>query len=284
LWIFKVVISVLEFIKRFFKSILLIAILIFLFAPSEDSFKMPNLAKVELIGEISNIDETLNELKDAYEDEYIKGVLLVIDSGGGAVDKSIELSDMVKRIRTKKPVVTYASGTLASGSYYASIWSDMIISNRGSLVGSIGVIFNGMNYRELADKIGINSQISKAGKFKESGTASREWLPYERAEIEKVTQDMYNTFITDVATARNLQVKDHQTFADAHIFTARQAVDVGLVDKVGILIDAEEELAKISGVSEAVWSEKDKEMENFIEELTSSIIQEFSLATEWRLR
>jgi protease-4 len=283
LWIFNLITSFLRFLKNYFKSILLIVIIIFLFAPSEGSLLPPNLAKVYIKGEISNIDETLKELKDVYEDDKIKGLLVVIDSGGGAVDKSIELSDTIKLIRTKKPVVSYSAGTLASGSYYASIWSDLIISNRGSLVGSIGVIFDGINYRELADKIGVSSQVSKAGKYKESGTGSREWLPYEKEEIDKVTSDMYQIFISDVAKARELKVEESNKFADAHIFTARQALKVGLIDRVGILIDAENELVKMSGVSEAIWKEKD-EVDKLFKELTASFLEEFSTAFDWRLR
>lgn len=275
--------SILSFIKEYFKSLLFIAILIFLFSPSEVEIQNHNLAKIHLTGEIAIIDEIVEKLRVVYKDDSIKGLLLIIDSGGGAVDKSVEISDIVRKIREIKPVVTYASGTLASGSYYSAIWSNEIIANRGSLVGSIGVIFSGINYQELAEKIGIAPQILKVGKFKESGTASRNWLPYEKNELDKVIKDTYDMFISDVAEARNLDKNRSSEFADAHIFTARQSMKVGLIDSVGTIIDAEQRLEILSEVLNPIW-EKESEFDKFIKSISANFIGQISTAFDWKLR
>ncbi|HEY9203674.1 MAG TPA: signal peptide peptidase SppA, partial [Sulfurimonas sp.] len=160
--------------------------------------------------------------------------------------------------REKKPVIVYASGTLASGSYYASIWADEIIANPGSMVGSIGVIMQGADVSELMQKIGIKSQSVQAGKYKKVGASDREWTEYEINELNKVIQGTYDLFTTDVANARGLDIKKRDTFANAHIFTAKQAKDVGLIDSIGVEYDAKKRLVSLSGVSEALWNKEDK--------------------------
>lgn len=283
MFIFTYIKNILGFIKEYFKSLLFIVILIFLFSPEEGELQTYNLAKINISGEIMIIDEIVEKLRKVYEDDSVKGLLLIIDSGGGAVDKSVEISDIVRKIQAKKPVVSYSSGTLASGSYYSAIWSDEIISNRGSLVGSIGVIMSGINYKDLAEKIGINSQTIKIGKYKESGTASREWLSYERAELEKVIKDTYDMFISDVAEARNLDINRSSEFADAHIFTARQALKVGLIDSVGTIIDAEKRLEILTAIPNPIW-EKESELDKFMKSMSAHIFGEISSAFGWKLR
>jgi protease-4 len=268
--IFQWIKSILGFIKEYFKSLLFLAILFWLFSPTEDQLLNYNLAKVYLKGEIVDTTEIVEELREVLDDDEVKGLLLIVDSGGGAVSGSIEISDIVKRIRDKKPVVTYASGTLASGSYYSSIWSNEIVANRGSIVGSIGVIFDGINYSELAEEIGIASQTLTAGKYKEVGTASREWKPHEKAEMEKVIEDMYLTFITDVSNARGLDLNRSSEFADAHIFTAKQALEVGLIDSLGTVIEAEKRLEEITDLPFPVW-EKESEVDKFMKEFSSNL-------------
>jgi len=281
--IFKGITSILKFIRDYFKSLLFILFVFWLFSSNSEEVINYNLAKVYIQGEILITDEIIDELRKVYEDDSIKGLLLIIDSGGGAVDKSVEISDIVKKIAEKKPVVTYASGTLASGSYYSAIWSNEIVANRGSLIGSIGVIFNGINYKELAQKIGLTPQTLKVGKYKEVGTGAREWLPYEKREMEKVIEDTYQTFIEDVAQARDLNISDADKFADAHIFTARQALEVGLIDSLGTVIDAEKRVEELSKVNNPVW-EKDSELDKFMKNISSEIFGQLTMAFDWKLR
>ena len=275
--------AVLDYIKEHFKALLFFAFVIWLFLPGEDEIKDYNLAKVYLKGDILIADDIIDELRKIYTNDEVKGVLLIVDSVGGAVDKSIEISDIIKKIAKNKVVVTYASGTLASGSYYASIWSKEIIANRGSLIGSIGVIFSGLNYYQLAEKIGITSQVVKMGKYKEVGTGAREWKPYEEEEIKKVIKDIYNTFVSDVAEARDLDINNSHQFADAHIFTARQALQVGLIDELGTIIDAEKRVEELSGVNTVVW-EKDNEMSRFMKYIATYFIGEITSQFGWKVR
>lgn len=280
--LFYPVIAVLDFITKYFKTVVFLTILYFFVQSSNegnissDGYDQPNLQKIELYGPILNIEKTLTQINEAKKDKNIKGVLLDVNSPGGAVAPSVELAYAIEELSKEKPVVAYASGVMASGSYYASIWSNKIIANPGSMIGSIGVIFQGSNLEELMDKIGVKTQTVKAGKYKESGTPMRTWNEYEKAELEKVIADTYKMFVSDVAKARKLDVKKHEEFADAHIFTASQAKKVGLVDTVGTISMAQKEIVKLSKVKNPVWKKEDK-FDKFIDRLMQETVSQFSV-------
>lgn len=257
--LFSPILATMKFIQEHFKAMVFLLIVFLIFAPqSKEDLKPNNLEEVYLVGPIMETSEVIEQIDAAVANQFVKGILLNIDSAGGAVAPSIEVAYALKRAREKKPVVVYASGTLASGSYYASIWANEIVANPGSMVGSIGVIMQGANVSELMDKIGIKSQSIQAGKYKKIGASDRKWTDYEINELNKVIQGTYDLFTTDVAKARGLDINKRDMFADAHIFTAKQAKDVGLIDSIGVKYDAKEKLAKLSGVSEQIWNKENK--------------------------
>jgi len=259
-----------EFIQNHFKAMIFLLIVVLIFMPSDDASLAPhNLEKITLAGPIMDVNDVVKKLDEARKNEKIKGVMLVVDSPGGAVSPSIEVAYAIKRLKASKPVVVYASGTIASGSYYASIWANEIVANPGSMVGSIGVIMQGADLSQVMQKIGVKTQVVSAGKYKQLGATDREWTPYEKAELDKVIQGTYAMFVKDVATARKLKIEDAPQFADAHIFTASQAKDVGLVDKLGVSYDAEADLVKLSGVKEPVWNKEDP-MDKIMKKLSAS--------------
>jgi len=259
-----------KFIQDHFKAMLFLLLLFFLFEPqSEHELSPNNLEEILLVGAIMDSSEVVAKINKATNNNAIKGVLLTVDSPGGAVPPSIEIAYAIKRLKEKKPVVAYAKGTMASGSYYASIWADKIIANPGSMIGSIGVIMQGTDLSGIMKKVGIKSQVVKAGKYKQLGTPDRAWTGFEVNELNKVIQGTYDIFTKDVADARGLDVTKRDTFANAHIFTALQAKSVGLVDSLGVAYDAKLELEKLSGVSNPVWNKEDK-FDKLIKQLTAT--------------
>lgn len=257
--LFLPITATLGFIQKYFKAMLFLLLLFLLFAPASEQTLIPNnLQEVKLTGPIFDTTEVVEQLDKACESDQIKGVLFTVDSPGGSVSPSIEVMQAIKRIKEKKPVVVYAAGTLASGSYYASIWADEIIANPGSMVGSIGVIMHGADVSGLMSKIGVRTQVVQAGKYKQIGTVDREWNQDEKRELEKVIQGTYAMFVHDVATARNLDEKNSALYADAHIFTAQQAKEVGLIDTLGVAYDAKKRLEVLSGVQKPLWNKEDK--------------------------
>ena len=248
-----------KFIQEHFKAMIFLLILFLIFAPaSEQNLTPNNLQQINLVGPLMEVTEVLEQIEKAENSSTIKGVLLVVDSPGGAVAPSIEIAYAIKRLKEKKPVVVYAKGTIASGSYYASIWANEIMVNPGSMVGSIGVVMQGADMSGLMDTLGIKTQSVQAGKYKKVGTTDRPWADYEINELNKVIQGTYDMFTNDVAQARGLDVKKRDIFANAHIFTAHQAKEVGLVDSLGVSHDAKLKVIELSGVSTPVWNKEDK--------------------------
>jgi len=270
--IFLPITAPIRFIQNNFKTVLFLTIVVSIAMNSDQqTFETtsPNLAQVELVGPIIIADEILQQIDDIKQNDNIKGVLLKINSPGGAVDASVEIAYAIKELNKVKPVVSYASGIIASGSYYASIYSSEIVANPGSMVGSIGVIISGLNTEKLMEKLGIQTQTIQAGEYKSVGTVQRAWSGIEKKELKKVINDTYNMFIEDVKKARNLNI-DEKEFANGHIFTARQAKAVGLVDEVATITKAKANLKKLSKVVQPLWQKEDR-YEKFMKQLNSSI-------------
>ncbi len=258
-----------KFIQNHFKATLFIFFLLWLLIPSSGENITPhNLEKITLNGGIFDVSDVVEKLEKAEKNERIKGVLFVMNSPGGAVAPSIELAHAIKRVAEKKPLIIYGSGMMASGGYYASIYAHKIIANPGSIIGSIGVIMQGADISELMDKIGIKTQSIQAGEYKSVGTADRAWSEKEKAELEKVIFDTYDMFVGDVANARGLDINSSSDYADAHIFTASQAMQVGLIDEIGVENDAKNLLIEMTGVENPIWSREDK-IEKFMKKLAA---------------
>ena len=271
---FKKISHTLKWIGEHFKGLLFLLILFVVLMPSAEApLKKPNLEEIRLFGPIIDAEEIVKQIEDARKDDHIKGVLLNVNSPGGAVPPSIEISYAIRRLQEKKPVIAYASGIMASGSYYSAIFAKEIIANPGAIVGSIGVIMESADAQELLQKIGVKPQVVKQGKYKEAGTPTRQWTPEERAELERLTRETYRLFVSDVAKARHLDINASESYANAHIFLASRAKSVGLIDAVGTLNDAKERLANAAHVKKPVWREKDK-LESFIQKLTNKTISQ----------
>ncbi len=280
--LFSPIIAILDFITKYFKTIVFLTIVyVFMFSSNDSledgSLENANLQKIELHGPILDISKVLEELQEARDNKNIKGILFDVNSPGGSVAPSIEVAYAIKEISKIKPVVVYVSGVMASGGYYASIWGNKIIANPGSMIGSIGVIMEGVNAEELMKKVGVSTQVIKTGKYKESGTASRKWTDFEVAQLQGVTDDTYDMFVNDVASARKLNPAEHTKFADAQIFTARQAKKVGLIDEVATLSYAQNSLSTLAKVQKPVWKKEDK-FEKFMNNLVNQTTSKISMA------
>jgi protease-4 len=271
---FKTLGNIVKWIGQHFMGMLFLLIAFVILTPSSSTqLTTANLQEIKLLGPIMSADAVLKEIEEAQKDTNIKGVLLNVNSPGGAVPPSIEIAYAIKELKKHKPVVAYASGIMASGSYYASIYANTIIANPGSIVGSIGVIMESANVEELMKTVGVKTQIVKQGKFKEAGTPTREWTVEEREELETLTKDTYDLFVSDVAEARGLEVNKEKAYADAHIFSAKRAKEAGLIDRIGVKYEAKKELETLAKVTKPSWKEKDK-LESFLDNLgTKSILQ-----------
>lgn len=266
---FSTIGKIIKWIGQHFMGMLFLLIAFVVLMPTTSTqLSSANLQEIQLVGPIINADAILKEIEEVQKDPKIKGVLLSVNSPGGAVPPSIEIAYAIKALKEHKPVVAYASGIMASGSYYASIYANKIIANPGSIVGSIGVIMESANVEELMKTIGVETQIVKQGTYKEAGTPTRKWTAEERAELETLTKDTYELFIQDVADARGLDIMNSKNYADAHIFSAKRAKDAGLIDSIGVKSQAKAEVEKLANVTKPSWKEKDK-LESFMEQFAA---------------
>lgn len=274
--IFTPIIAVLECITKYFKAFVFILIVIILLISINPPAQQPNLAKIQLKGMILDSSMLRAQIDELHQYPSLKGVLLVVNSPGGAVGASVEISDLIKELAEKLPVVVHTEGVMASGAYYASIGASKIYANRGALIGSIGVIFSGANIKPLLDKIGYEPQTIAAGEYKEIGTYYRDWSAKERTFIQNLIKEEYDTFITDVANARKLDLANAQQFAEGKIFNATKAKELGLIDDILSRNQAIAQLKILSGVEQEEWLEKSSWQSYIDSALESSLSSVFS--------
>ncbi|MBZ7942237.1 signal peptide peptidase SppA [Campylobacter molothri] len=274
---FKILGNGIKFINTYFKTFVLFLIIIWIFASNQGSNShFANLECIDLKGEIFDSSSVLEKIIKAKNDNQIKGVLFVIDSPGGAFAPSMELALAIKDLRAKKPVVVYASGTMASGSYLAGVGANKILANPASFIGSIGVIMQGADISELANKLGIKEQTIQAGEFKSAGTFTRAWSGKEKQYLQNLIDQSYDLFVDFVAKERNLDKAQKNTWANARVFLAQKAKELGLIDNISNYENAKKELEKLSKVQTPIWKEEDKidKLFNRLENKTSSLISQ----------
>lgn len=263
-----------DFIQKYFKTFVFLLIVILIFGSATQHKDLnSNLAKIYLKGPIFESETFMSQIENLKNYQNIKGILLIIDSPGGTLGASVEIADIIKDLNESIPVVAYVQGTMASGSYYAGMYANTIVANRGSMIGSIGVIFNGYNIKDLMDKIGIKSQSLAAGEFKEAGTFTREWSQKEKEYLNKLLNQQYKMFITDVSNARNLDPDNYKSFAEGKIFSAYEALNLGLIDMVGSQVNAINILKELSGVKEIIWV-KNGILDTYLEKIASKAINQ----------
>ncbi|EOZ8331950.1 signal peptide peptidase SppA [Campylobacter jejuni] len=264
-----------KFINTYFKTFVLLLIVIWILMPSANSSSnLANLERINLKGEIFDSSAVLEKIINAKNDSNIKGVLFVIDSPGGAFAPSMELALAIKDLKIKKPVLVYASGTMASGSYLAGVGANKILANPASFIGSIGVIMQGADLSGLANKLGIKEQTIQAGEFKSAGTFARAWNENERNFLQGLIDQSYDLFTGFVAKERALDLNKKDQWANARVFLAAKAKELGLIDELSNYENAKKELEKLANVSNPVWKEEDKidKFLNRLEGQTSSLI------------
>lgn len=194
----------------------------------------PHLVLLKLEGPIYNSEPVLDILDRLREDRECKGVLLRVESPGGAVGASQEIFESLKALRARGIPLAVSFGNIAaSGGYYVSLAGEKVFTNPGTLTGSIGVIFQFPEVEQLLGKVGVSLQTVKSGALKDVGNPARKPTPEELLYLQHVIDDTYAQFLADVSAARKIPEDSLRRLADGRVFTGRQAVEVGLVDTLG---------------------------------------------------
>jgi protease-4 len=206
---------------------------------------------VEIEGELVDSRPIIEQLKRYEDNKSVRAILLNVDSPGGGVATSQELYTEIKRLREEKGkiIVAYMSSVGASGAYYLSAPANKIIANPGTVIGSIGVIAEWVNYEELLKWAKMQDVVFKTGEFKDTGSATRALTDREKAYFQGLIDDMYVQFVEAVATGRKLDVDQVRALADGRVFTGRDAREKKLIDETGNFQDAVDLTASLAGIS-----------------------------------
>ena len=205
---------------------------------------------VDLDGVILSPQPVVGQLKKFGDDSSIKAIILHVNSPGGGVAASEEIYREVKRIRSekKKRIVVSIETVGASGAYYVASASDKIYADQGSIVGSIGVIAQWVNYGDLLKWAKLKDVVLKTGEFKDTGNPARDLTPTEQAYMQSLIDNMFGQFVQAVGEGRGMKFEDVKSIANGKVWTGEQAMSMKLIDGVGDFETAVADTAKSVGI------------------------------------
>ena len=248
------------------------------FSRKKDTFGKIVIISVE--GVILSSDNLVKYLSDIEKNDKIVGVILRIDSPGGAVAPVQEIYEKLLRIREKKTIYSSVASLAASGGYYVASASDKIFVNKGSIVGSIGVIFQYFRYDSLLQKIGVEAITIKSGEHKDIFSAYRAMNAEEKKIIQDLVNESHEQFVIDIAKGRGVDYEDIAPLADGRIFSGETAKSYDLIDEIGDLdttIEALKESLDLDNI-EIVYPSK-KWLDRYFDDIiNSSLFQTLRLS------
>lgn len=217
------------------------------------------IAVVEIRGAISSGQQLLTEtvtpndifqmIDKIEEDPTIKGALFAINSPGGSVVASREISQAVKDMG--KPTLCWMGDVAASGAYWIASSCDHIMADPLTMTGSIGVTASYLEFSELFDKYGVTYERITSGDMKDMGTPFRNMSEEEREEMEYITEEIFKYFLEEITNNRGLGEEQVNKIKSGGIFLGKDAVQLGLVDSLGTMKDAKEKAKEMAGVENA---------------------------------
>jgi len=206
------------------------------------------IARIRIVGEIGSGANRFASSDTAYHhrwtmqtidtlmgDSYNKGICLWLDTPGGTVYESDELylKLMEYKEKTGRPIYAYMRRIAASGGYYAAASADEIFANRNTWTGSIGVSLGTLfDVSEFLEDHGIRTDTIVSGRNKAMGSYYEPLTDEQREIYQSLVDDAYDRFVAIVAAGRGMTDKEARTLADGRIFTAEQALEAGLIDRI----------------------------------------------------
>lgn len=202
-----------------------------------------------VFGMTSGSDLIVRQLKNLRENDRVRAVVLRVNSPGGSIAASQEISDEIKKLKEDDiKVVVSMADVAASGAYYISAHADLIIANPGTITGSIGVFTGSLEFSDLFEKIGITPNVIVSGEYKDTLSSFREMRDDEKEYIKDLIMENYEMFIAEVSQGRNIEKSDLTDIANGKVFTGQKAVEYGLVDELGNFNYSLKKAAEIAGL------------------------------------
>jgi len=188
---------------------------------------------IDLEGTILDVEGVVRNIRSFARRDDLEGLVLRIESPGGAVAPSQEVYESLRYAAEKMPVVASMGTVAASGGFWAALGADWIVAEPGTITGSIGVITQTPDLRGLADKVDFRLRTFKSGPVKDLGNPLRELTDRDREVFNDLIQDVYRQFTEVTAERRELPMAEVERLADGRILTGRRALAEGLVDELG---------------------------------------------------
>ena len=201
-------------------------------------------------GSLCDSEEVCRQLEKAERDDSVRAVILSLNTPGGEVTASDDIHGRILKLKQVKPVVALMNSIAASGGYYVAVACDKIVASRLTLTGSIGVIISTYNYKGLLDKVGIAAEVYKSGEMKDMLNGAKVRSPKEVAVIQELVDDSYSEFVRLVSLGRRIpEEKIRNTIiGDGRVLHGAKALKLGLVDRLGRMETAIDEVEKLAGV------------------------------------
>lgn len=212
------------------------------------SKRASHIARVQVAGLITGDDEFLKLLDELQEAKQVRAVLVRIDSPGGTTSGSEAVYGALRRVAEEKPVVAVMDTVAASGGYIVALAADHVVARGNTITGSVGVLFQWAELRDLLNTLGIDVGTIKSGELKAEPSPFSPMSEEARAVTEAMVQDSFRWFLGLVKERRELEPAQLQTVSDGRVFTGRQAVSQGLVDQIGGEEEATEWLVSKKGI------------------------------------
>jgi protease-4 len=208
------------------------------------------VAIIPIDGEIFGSRDTIDALHRYAKNSSVKAMIMRINSPGGAIAPSQEIYEEIRNVRARsgKPIVASLDSVAASGGYYIASACDTIVANPGSITGSIGVILQWMETKDLLTWAKLKPQTITSGPMKAAGSPYQDLTDAERAYFQSIVTQLHSQFVRAVAAGRKLSEADVSKIADGRVFTGEQALGLKLVDQLGNLDDAIRVAGKLGGI------------------------------------
>jgi len=211
------------------------------------------VAVISIEGEILEARDTVDALRKYADNETVKAIVIRINSPGGAIAPSQEIYSAIRRTRrdSGKPIVASMDSVAASGGYYIAAACDTIVANPGTITGSIGVILQWFDLKELIRWAKLKPETITSGALKDAGSPYRELTEGERQYFQNIVTQLHQQFVRDVAQGREgkLKLEEVARVADGRVFTGEEAHRLKLVDELGSIDDAVRRAGKLAGIS-----------------------------------
>jgi protease-4 len=211
------------------------------------------VAIIPIEGEILGSREAIDALHRYARNSSVKAMVMRINSPGGAIAPSQEIYEEIRKVRARsgKPIVASLDSVAASGGYYIASACDRIVANPGSITGSIGVILQWMETKDLLAWAKLKPETITSGAMKAAGSPYQDLTDAQRAYFQDIVTQLHSQFVRAVAAGRKgkLTEADVSRMADGRVFTGEQALGLKLVDQLGNLDDAVGVAAKLAGIA-----------------------------------